>query len=36
MTHLKPGEAELTMQQAHQLVPQHRLNMLAGGQVLTF
>lgn len=36
ITHLKPGEAELTMQQAHQLVPQYRLNMLAGGQVLTF
>lgn len=36
ITHLKPGEAELTMQQAHQAVPQHRLAMLQRGQTLEF
>lgn len=36
ITHLKPGEADLTMQQAHQMVPQHRLSMLECGQVLDF
>lgn len=36
ITHLKPGEAELTMQQAIRCVPQHTLSMLQSGQQLYF
>ena len=36
VTHLKPGEAELTMQQARRLSPTLDLKMLANGQMLVF
>lgn len=36
ITHLKPGESDLTMHQAIQHVPQHTLHMLQAGQQIRF
>jgi ribonuclease BN (tRNA processing enzyme) len=36
ITHLKPGESDLTMHQAIQHVPQHTLHMLQAGQQIHF
>ena len=36
ISHLKPGEADLTMLQARQAVPRYNLSMLECGQVLEF
>jgi len=36
ITHLKPGEIELTMQEIEQAVGSHRPRMLQNGQVIEF